>query len=37
MKKYMCDMDVVKAVEVYVELLKRGTRVLGEVHKRFGN
>ncbi len=33
----MCDLDTLKAVEVYVELLKRGTKVLGELHKMYGN
>lgn len=33
----MCDLDTLKSVEIYVELLKKGTSVLKELHKTYGN
>lgn len=33
----MCDLDTLKAIEIYVELLKKGTSIMGELHKKYGN
>jgi hypothetical protein len=37
LKKYLCDLDTVKAIEIYIEFLKKGTVVLDEYHKKYGN
>ena len=37
LKKYLCEVDVIRAIEIYVEILKRGTGVLAELHKKYGN
>jgi hypothetical protein len=37
LRKYLCDLDTLKAMEVYVELLKRGTKALDALHKAYAN
>ena len=37
LRKYLCELDTLKAMEVYVELLKKGTKALDALHKAYAN
>lgn len=36
-RKYMSDIDVLKAIDIYVHMVRKGTNVLEHYHKMYGN
>lgn len=36
LEKYLCGLDAIRSIEIYLEVKKRGTGVLKELHRKYG-